>query len=61
VTYGYDAACGTSEVSDTRSRKLFAMNLPDVAVAFQAPVSPGNLKSLKKYKFPEFLCERATL
>jgi len=55
VTYSFDAARGNSEISDTRSRKWFTMNIPDPEVAFQAPVNPRNLESLNKYIFSEFL------
>ena len=55
VTYSFDAAWGNSEISNTRNRKLFTMNVPDPEVAFQEPRYPRNLESLNKYKFLEFL------
>ena len=55
VTYSFDAAWGNSEISDTRSRKWFTMNVPDPEVAIQAPVNSRYLESLNKYKFSEFL------
>ena len=55
VTYSFDAALGNSEISDTRSRKWFTMNVPDSEFSFQAPVNPRDLKSPNKYKFSEFL------
>jgi hypothetical protein len=56
-----DAAWGNPEISDTRSRKWFTMNVPDPEVAFQAPVNPRNLESLNKYKFSEFLLKLVPL
>ena len=61
VTYSFDAAWGNSEISDTRSRKWFTMNVPDPEVAFQAPGKSRNLESLNKYKFSKFLWKFASL